>query len=120
MRKTPQISSAAMTQPTAKPAAVLIAIQAPAVMTITKKPSLTVVTPPTFTVAAVFFDTLQTDVRWTIDSTGYNFGHMIDGDTYITDPESVYELAYFLTPVSGGELIRRAVDVKPRQIFGVS
>ncbi len=89
-------------------------------MLITKLPSLGVVTPPTLTVAGVFFDTLQTDARWTKDETGYNFGHMLDGDTYLTDPESTYQLAYLFEPAGGLEKIRRAVRLQPQQIHGLA
>ena len=86
-------------------------------MTITKLPSLDVVAPPTPTVADVIFDALRTD-RWTVDDTGYNFGHMIDGDAHLTTPGIVHELAYTLTPATG-ELIRFARLVSPREIHGL-
>lgn len=87
---------------------------------ITKLPSLDVVTPPTLTVAGVFFNTLQTDERWTKDKTGYNFGHLLDGDTYLTDPGSTYQLAYLFEPAGGLEKIRRAVRLQPQQIHGLA
>ena len=90
------------------------------VLYITKLPSKTVIVPPTFTVADVIFDTLQTDGRWTRDATGYNFGHLLDGNTYIQDPESVYALEYELTPVSSAPVIRSlVVKVKPHPLAGV-
>ncbi len=89
------------------------------VLYITKLPSKAVIVPPTFTVAAVIFDTLQTGFGWTGEE-GYNFRHLLDGNTYIQDPESVYALEYELTPVSSGPVIRSlVVKVKPQPLAGV-
>lgn len=52
------------------------------------------------TVSAVVFDTLQTDARWSADSTGYNFGHVIPA-AWLTDGGHVFKIEYRFTPVSG-------------------
>jgi len=51
----------------------------------------------TLTVSSVFFDTLQTDPLWTVDSTGYNFkywtlpAHLPNGgQTYLLEVKLVF------------------------------
>jgi len=60
-------------------------------------------------VADVIYDALQTDARWTVDSTGYNFRHTID-----VSSNEAFETAgrrclveYRLTPTSGQVIVVR-------------
>jgi hypothetical protein len=52
------------------------------------------------TIADVVFDTLQTDDRWTVDSTGYNFRHDATAATFVTG-DVVHRFEYKFTPTSG-------------------
>ena len=54
------------------------------------------------TVANVVFDTLQTDGRWSEDSTGYNFRYDV-ADTVCTVPGARYRFEAVVT-TSGGNL----------------
>ena len=51
-------------------------------------------------VASVIFDTLQTDARWTEDSTGYNFKQRIAGTSFSTGG-STYRVEYEFTGAGG-------------------
>lgn len=55
---------------------------------------------PTVTVATSVYDTLQTGLAWTRDSTGYNFKHTL-ADTLFTTGNHVYQVEYTFTPTSG-------------------
>ncbi len=52
------------------------------------------------TISAVVFDALQTDARWTADSTGYNFLHACPA-SWFTDANHQYRIEYKFTPASG-------------------
>ena len=52
------------------------------------------------TIANVIFDALQTDARWTKDSTGYNFKDGISG-TILTSPNVIHRVEYKVEPASG-------------------
>jgi hypothetical protein len=61
------------------------------------------------TIASVIFDTLQTDARWTVDDTGYNFRHTIDisSSEAFTIAGRRYLVEYKFTPASGQVIIVR-------------
>ena len=61
------------------------------------------------TVSAIIFNTLQTDARWTVDSTGYNFRHTIDvsSNDAFTIAGRNYLVEYRLVPASGQVIIVR-------------
>ena len=61
------------------------------------------------TVSSVVFDTLQTDGRWTADSTGYNFRHDITQATF-TDPGR-YVIEYTVTMTGGNSFIAGPVAI---------
>ncbi len=52
------------------------------------------------TVSSVIFDTLQTNARWTVDSTGYNFGFALPA-AKIPTGDNVYVVDVAITPASG-------------------
>jgi hypothetical protein len=54
-------------------------------------------------VAATVFDTLQTDSRWTVDSTGYNFGFLLPA-ACIPEGDRCYSIDVVLTMASGGSI----------------
>ena len=61
------------------------------------------------TVAAVVFDTLQTDALWTVDETGYNFRHVLDvsAQEAFTIAGRRFLVEFELTPVSGQVILVR-------------
>lgn len=59
-----------------------------------------VVTSTALTVSDVIFDTLQTDARWTVDSTGYNFGWALPIAS-IPDGLKKYLVDIIITPLTG-------------------
>ncbi len=74
--------------------------------------SLTVVTghdATAITVSALIYDTLQTDDLWSIDSTGYNFSHILDVSTNqaFTVAGKKYLVVFSLTPASGQVILVR-------------
>lgn len=63
----------------------------------------TAVASPTIVVASVIYDTLQTsDVRWTKDSTGYNFLHAMPPSAFPTGGHR-YRVEYLCDPASGDD-----------------
>lgn len=52
------------------------------------------------TISSVIFDTLQTDARWTADSTGYNFRHEVAASVFATARHR-YRIEYLFTPTTG-------------------
>lgn len=61
------------------------------------------------TVADVLFDPLQTDDRWTVDTTGYNFRHTLDvsSNPAFAIAGRRYLVEYRLTPVDGQVILVR-------------
>jgi hypothetical protein len=61
------------------------------------------------TVADCIFGTLQTDPIWTIDTTGYNFRHVVSVSTHpaFTIAGRNYLVEYRLTPVAGETILVR-------------
>lgn len=60
----------------------------------------TAVSSGSLTVANVVFDTLQTDSRWTKDSTGYNFRHDATPAMFPTGGHR-YRMEYLFNPAAG-------------------
>lgn len=58
------------------------------------------VSTPSVVVATSVFDTLQTDSRWTVDSTGYNFRFDAAASVMVTADER-YRWEFLFTPASG-------------------
>lgn len=55
------------------------------------------------TVGQVVFDTLQTDDRWTRDSSGYNFAATVPKEAFPAVDE--YYVAFAFTPTSGSPFV---------------
>jgi len=65
----------------------------------------------TLTVATVVFDALQTDARWTKDTTGYNFRYDIPGSE-LPDGDRSYDFEIVFNPASGEDFaVVLTVDV---------
>ncbi len=67
------------------------------------------------TVANVVYDTLQTDARWTKDSTGYNFGWAA-GASLFAGGDKVYTVEVAFTPASG-EVYHVVFQVRTRALL---
>jgi len=61
------------------------------------------------TVSAIIFNSLQTDARWSVDSTGYNFRHTIDvsSNNAFAVAGRNYLVEYRLMPATGQVIIVR-------------
>ena len=55
---------------------------------------------PTVTISSAVYDTLQTDSRWTVDSTGYNFLFTVAA-SILTTGDHRYRVEFKFTPTSG-------------------
>lgn len=69
----------------------------------------TAVAAPTVTIASSVFDTLQTDARWTQDTTGFNFAHVLAASIFTTG-DHYYRAEYLFTP-SSGEVFRLVANI---------
>ena len=60
-------------------------------------------------VSSIIFDALQTDDRWTVDDTGYNFRHTIDvsANNAFSVAGRNYLVEYRLVPAAGQVIIAR-------------
>jgi len=67
-------------------------------------------------IADVFYDTLQTDARWTTDSTGYNFAWSAPVTAFPYGGKR-YQVQFTTTPAVGA-VIKDAVLIPTRQFFG--
>ncbi len=74
-----------------------------------------IVAEQTLTVADVVFDTLQTDSRWTLDSTGYNFRHTVVASSLATGG-IVHHCEFKFTPASG-EVFWVVFDLATQEII---
>ena len=70
-----------------------------------RKPSVTVAS-GSLDKANVVYDTLQTDARWTKDSTGYNFAWAAEV-TLVPEGGKTYQVEVEFTPTSGAVYRRR-------------
>jgi hypothetical protein len=59
---------------------------------------------PTLDVADCISDTLQTDARWTVDATGYNFEAGLSGDCF-PQGDRVYQVEFTITPSEGDAFV---------------
>lgn len=75
----------------------------------------TPVSSTTPTVADVVFDALQTDARWTTDSTGYNFRETVAASV-LAEGDRRYRVEYVLTPASG-EKFNVVFEIQTRKLI---
>ena len=67
------------------------------------------------TIASAVFDTLQTDDRWTEDSTGYNFRDVVAGSEYATANHR-YRVEYVFTS-SGGAVFPVVYILSTQELY---
>lgn len=77
----------------------------------------TEITTGSLTISSVVFDTLQTDARWDVDSTGYNFGWQAPASLF-PDGGTVYRVKVTLT-LTGGAPVYLSWNVYARDVLGV-
>ncbi len=70
----------------------------------------------TLSVSSVVFDTLQTDGRWTEDSTGYNFLHELPATTFTTSGNR-YRIEHKVTTSGGGSFYLTPFEVNVKAIW---
>jgi hypothetical protein len=68
------------------------------VLTIRTVPDGTTVTSELLTAANTFETALKTDALWDIDTIGYTFKHVIDGETLLVSANVKHEFLYTITP----------------------
>lgn len=74
----------------------------------------TAVSTPTVTIASSVFDTLQTDGRWTVDATGYNFRHTIAAS--VISSAHRYKIEYLFTG-TGGEKFFVVFEASAQEVY---
>lgn len=67
-------------------------------------------------VSSCFYDTLQIDSRWPIDTTGYNFALSVNG-SYFPDGGKVYQVEVRVTPTSGDPFYMEPWQLQTRNIY---
>lgn len=91
-----------------------------AITAITRKiyqlPDRTLVATDSLVVANVVYDSLQTDARWTKDSTGYNFRDPLDAADFASG-DALYRIEYLFDPVSG-QNFADVFQLHARELFG--
>jgi len=63
----------------------------------------------------VIYDTLQTDAIWTVDSTGFNFRHMVGNGVLTT--AGTWKFEYIITLATSGYVIRDRQFVRTEEVF---
>lgn len=78
-----------------------------------------VVTNPTYlTIASVIYNTLQTDGRWTRDTTGYNFLHTVT-HLELAEADTTYVAEYRATDTSGNVFILGRFELNTNKMLTV-
>ena len=67
------------------------------------------------TVADVVFDALQTDGRWTLDATGYNFLHTVAASVFTTP--ATYRIEYKVTLAGGAVVFLGPFEIKVEDVW---
>lgn len=67
-------------------------------------PTVAVSGPTALTVSGVVFNAAQTDERWTVDSTGYNFMYEVLESVFTTDGH-FYKVVFDFDPASGQDFV---------------
>lgn len=76
-----------------------------------------VVAETSLTIASVIFDTLQTDDRWTKDSTGYNFRYDAAASFLPSGGDKTYIIRLTCTPASGqGAVFKAGFEVPVKKL----
>jgi len=83
--------------------------------TVTRTDTSAAVATPAIVVANTVFDTLQTDSRWTKDTTGYNFRHTILAAS-LAESDITYRVEYAFTP-SSGQVFHVVFELRSRKIY---
>ena len=81
-----------------------------------KRTGASVVASTSLTVSSVVFNSLQTDSRWTVDSTGYNFRHNVAAST-LSAGDTIYRIEYKFTPTSG-EVFHVVFEIHTLNLLG--